>query len=61
MFKLCKKSIEIAEKHRVDFGDIRIVEKRKQELSVKNGEVGDFDLGIAIPGDNFFFFWAEDN
>lgn len=52
MFKLCKKAIEIADKNKADFGDIRIIEKRKQELSVKNGEIGDFDdsttLGFGI-------------
>ncbi len=40
MFKLASKAIEIANKYRVDFGDIRIVEERNQSLAVKNGEIG---------------------
>ncbi|OGR53420.1 MAG: peptidase C69 [Elusimicrobia bacterium GWA2_62_23] len=39
MFKLASKAIEVANKHRVDFGDIRIVEERRQGLAVKNGEI----------------------
>ena len=52
MFNFCKKAIEIANKHKVDFGDIRIVEERIQDLSVKNGEVGGFkdsnSLGFGV-------------
>ncbi|MDA8242925.1 MAG: TldD/PmbA family protein [Elusimicrobia bacterium] len=40
MFKLAVKAIEVADKHKVDFGDIRVVEERNQVLAVKNGEIG---------------------
>ncbi|MBI5743515.1 MAG: TldD/PmbA family protein [Elusimicrobia bacterium] len=40
MFKLATKAIEIANKYKVDFGDIRIVEERNQAVAVKNGEIG---------------------
>ena len=39
MFKLAAKAIEIANKYKVDFGDVRVIEKRSQNLSVKNGEI----------------------
>ena len=39
MFKLATKAIEVANKHKVDFGDIRIVEERNQSLAVKSGEI----------------------
>lgn len=39
MFKLASKAIEIADKYGVDFGDIRVIEERSQELGVKNGEI----------------------
>jgi TldD protein len=39
MFKLAIKAIEVANKHKVDFGDIRVVEERNQALAVKNGEI----------------------
>jgi len=39
MFKLASKAIEIAHKHKADFGDIRIIETRRQNLSVKNSEL----------------------
>ncbi|MCK5584184.1 MAG: TldD/PmbA family protein, partial [Elusimicrobiales bacterium] len=52
MFNFCKKAIEIANKHKVDFGDIRIIEERIQNLSVKNGEVSGFkdsnSLGFGV-------------
>ncbi|HAT72016.1 MAG TPA: peptidase C69 [Elusimicrobia bacterium] len=39
MFKLAAKAMEIADKYRVDFGDIRVVEDRGQYLSVRNGGI----------------------
>lgn len=39
MFKLASKAIEVAQKHKADFGDIRIIEERRQNLGVKNGEI----------------------
>ncbi len=42
MFDLAERSVEIANKYRVDFGDIRIIEKTVQGLSVKNGEIENF-------------------
>lgn len=39
MFKLASKAIEVAQKHKADFGDIRIIEERRQDLGVKNGEI----------------------
>ena len=48
MFSFAKKAIEIADKHRVDFGDIRILETRCQTLSVKNGEIGNLDDSVTL-------------
>ncbi|MBU2530324.1 MAG: TldD/PmbA family protein [Elusimicrobia bacterium] len=48
MFNFCEKAIEIANKYKVDFGDIRIIEEQRQDLSVKNGEIGDFDNSITM-------------
>ncbi|MCG2726393.1 MAG: TldD/PmbA family protein [Elusimicrobia bacterium] len=48
MFNFCEKAIEIAGKYNVDFGDIRIIKEKKQDLSVKNGEIGDFDNSITL-------------
>ena len=39
MFKLASKAIEAADKYKVDFGDIRVVEQRAQALAVKTGEI----------------------
>ncbi|HNW43134.1 MAG TPA: TldD/PmbA family protein [Elusimicrobiales bacterium] len=39
MFKLGQKAIETARHHKVDFGDIRIIEERRQVLGVKNGAI----------------------
>ena len=52
MFDFAKKAIEIAQKRKVDFGDIRVIETRKQNLSVKNGEIGSLNdtasLGFGV-------------
>lgn len=39
MFKLAAKAIEVAHKHKAEFGDIRVIEERRQNLGVKNGEI----------------------
>ncbi|OGS17623.1 MAG: peptidase C69 [Elusimicrobia bacterium RIFCSPHIGHO2_02_FULL_61_10] len=39
MFKLASKAIEVAQKHKAEFGDIRVIEERRQNLGVKNGEI----------------------
>lgn len=39
MFKLASKAVEIADKNGADFGDVRVVEERRQHVSVKNGEL----------------------
>ncbi|OGR67596.1 MAG: peptidase C69 [Elusimicrobia bacterium GWC2_61_19] len=39
MFKLASKAIEVANKYKVDFGDIRVVEEHTQSISVKDGEL----------------------
>jgi len=48
MFSFAKKAIEIADKHKVDFGDIRIIETRRQTLSVKNGEIGSLNDSVTL-------------
>ena len=48
MFNFCEKAIEIADRHKVDFGDIRIIKKREQNLSVKNGEIGNFNNSTTL-------------
>lgn len=39
MFKLAIKAIEVAERYKVDFGDIRVVEEHGQNLAVKTGAI----------------------
>jgi TldD protein len=39
MFKLASKAIEIADKYGAEFGDIRVIEDRRQRLGVRNGEI----------------------
>ena len=39
MFRLASKAIEVAQKHKAEFGDIRVIEERRQTLGVKNGEI----------------------
>jgi TldD protein len=39
MFNLGQKAIDIARSHKVDFGDVRIIEERRQVLGVKNGAI----------------------
>jgi TldD protein len=52
MFDFCKKAVEIASKYKCDFGDIRIIETRSQNISVKNSEIGNIDdsttLGFGV-------------
>jgi TldD protein len=48
MFSFAKKAIEIADKHRAEFGDIRIIETRRQTLSVKNGEIGSLNDSVTL-------------
>jgi len=48
MFDFAKKAIEIAEKHKADFGDIRVIETRDQDLSVKNGEIGSLNDSLTL-------------
>jgi len=48
MFKLASKAIEVAGKHRVDFGDIRIVEDHSQYLAVKNGEISGLTDSVTL-------------
>jgi len=48
MFKLASKAIEVAQKHKVDFGDIRIIEERRQNLGVKNGELNSLTDQITL-------------
>ena len=52
MFKLGQKAIDIARHHKVDFGDIRIIEERRQALGVKNGTISSLDdqatLGYGV-------------
>ena len=48
MFSFAKKAIEIADRQKADFGDIRIIETRRQKLSVKNGEIGSLDDSVSL-------------
>lgn len=48
MFRFAGRSIEIADKHKADFGDIRVIETRRQTLSVKNGEIGSLDDSVTL-------------
>ncbi|MEI7481131.1 MAG: TldD/PmbA family protein [Elusimicrobiota bacterium] len=48
MFGFAKKAIEIADKHKADFGDIRIIETRRQTLNVKNGELGAINDSVTL-------------
>lgn len=48
MFGFAKKAIEIADKHKADFGDIRVIETRCQTLSVKNGEIGSLNDSVTL-------------
>lgn len=48
MFDFAKKAIEIAEKRKADFGDIRVIETRDQALGVKNGEIGDLNDSVTL-------------
>jgi len=48
MFKLAVKAIEIADKRKADFADIRIVEDRRQSLSVKNGEIAGLNDTVTL-------------
>jgi len=48
MFTFAKKAIEIADKHKADFGDIRVIETRSQILSVRNGEIGSLNDAVTL-------------
>ncbi|HAH32795.1 MAG TPA: peptidase C69 [Elusimicrobia bacterium] len=52
MFDLAKKAVEIANKRKAEFADIRIIEERRQSLSVKNGEIASLNdlvtLGFGV-------------
>ncbi|OIO03589.1 MAG: peptidase C69 [Elusimicrobia bacterium CG1_02_56_21] len=48
MFKLAAKAIEIAHKHKAEFGDIRIIEERRQNLGVKNGEISSLTDQVTL-------------
>ncbi|MFA6434391.1 MAG: TldD/PmbA family protein [Elusimicrobiales bacterium] len=48
MFSFAKKAVEIAEKNKAAFGDIRIIETRRQTLSVKNGEIGALNDSVTL-------------
>ena len=52
MFRFCEKMIDIAASRGVDFGDIRLIETKSQELGVKNGEISAADnahsLGFGV-------------
>ncbi len=48
MFTFAKKAIEIADRYKVDFGDIRVIETRSQVLSVKNGEIGSLNDSVTL-------------
>lgn len=48
MFDYCEKAIDILKSRRVDFGDIRIVEKKEQGLGVKNGRVAAADVSHSL-------------
>ena len=48
MFKLAVKAIEIADKRKADFADIRIIEARRQNLSVKNGEIAGLNDTVTL-------------
>ncbi|MDO8806488.1 MAG: TldD/PmbA family protein [Elusimicrobiota bacterium] len=48
MFKLASKAIEVAHKYKADFGDIRIIEERRQNLGVKNGELNGLTDQITL-------------
>jgi len=66
MFNFAKKAIEIADKHRADFGDIRVIETRRQTLSVRNGEIGSLNdtvtlgFGVRILFDGAWGFASSD-
>lgn len=48
MFTFARRAIEIADKHGVDFGDIRVIETRTQTLSVRNGEIGSLNDAVSL-------------
>ena len=48
MFSFAKKAIEIADRNKADFGDIRVIETRSQVLSVKNGEIGSLNDSVTL-------------
>ena len=48
MFKLAAKAVEIADKKRADFADIRVIEDRRQSLSVKNGEIAGLNDTVTL-------------
>ena len=48
MFSYARKAIEIADKNRADFGDIRVIETRRQTLGVKNGEIGALNDSLTL-------------
>ena len=66
MFTFANKAIEIADKHKADFGDIRIIEARRQTLSVKQGEIGALNdtvtlgFGVRILFDGAWGFASSD-
>jgi TldD protein len=66
MFTFAQKAIEIADKDKACFGDIRIIETRRQTLSVKNGEIGSLNdtvtlgFGVRILFDGAWGFASSD-
>lgn len=52
MFDFAKKAIEILQFKKVDFADIRIIDERRQTISVRNSAIGDLNdetsLGFGI-------------
>ncbi|MBI4801465.1 MAG: TldD/PmbA family protein [Elusimicrobia bacterium] len=48
MFDFAKKAVEIAQRRKADFGDIRVIETRTQDLSVKNGEIGSLNDTLTL-------------
>jgi TldD protein len=48
MFTFAKKAIEIADKHKAEFGDIRVIEARRQTLSIRNGEIGALNDSVTL-------------
>lgn len=48
MFSFAGKAVEIADGSGADFADIRVVETRRQTLSVRNGEIGAINDSVTL-------------